>query len=44
LDFALFLRQREENSEWQNLMLAQSISLADWSNEEEEVCKVVQAN
>jgi hypothetical protein len=25
-------------------MLAQSISLADWSNEEEEVCKVVQAN
>lgn len=32
LDFALFLRQREENSEWQNLMLAQSSSLADWDN------------
>ena len=37
LDFALFLRQREENSEWQNIMLAQSISLADWNKEEDEV-------
>lgn len=36
LDFALFLRQREENAEWQNWMLAQTISLAEWKNEEDE--------
>jgi Protein of unknown function (DUF2281) len=43
LDFALFLRQREENAEWQNLMLAQSSSLADWNNEEDEVWNDVPA-
>lgn len=37
LDFALFLRQREENAEWQNLMLAQSSSLSDWNNENDEL-------
>ena len=37
LDFALFLRQREENAEWQNLMLAQTCSFADWDNTEDEV-------
>ncbi|NOT85529.1 MAG: DUF2281 domain-containing protein [Methylococcaceae bacterium] len=37
LDFALFLRQREQWSEWQNLMLAQASSLADWDNVEDEV-------
>ena len=37
LDFALFLRQREESQEWRNLMLAQACSLADWDNAEDEV-------
>lgn len=37
LDFALFLRQREEAREWQNLMLAQTESLNDWDNAEDEV-------
>ncbi|MBU2571045.1 DUF2281 domain-containing protein [Methylotuvimicrobium sp. KM2] len=37
LDFALFLRQREAQAEWQNLMSAQTRSLADWDNEEDEV-------
>ncbi len=37
LDFALFLRQREENAEWQNLMLAQSSALTDWHNADDEV-------
>ena len=37
LDFALFLRQREAQAEWQNLMNAQTRSLADWDNEEDEV-------
>ena len=36
LDFALFFRQREEKAEWQNLMLAQTSSLADWDNNEDE--------
>ena len=44
LDFALFLRQREEKAEWQNLMLAQTRALADWdNNEEDEVCNAVPA-
>ena len=43
LDFALFLRQREERSEWQNLMLAQISSLADWDNTEDEVWNDVPA-
>lgn len=43
LDFALFLRQREENAEWQNLMLAQSSALSDWNNEEDEVWNDVPA-
>lgn len=43
LDFALFLRQREENAEWQNLMLAQTSALADWNNEEDEVWNDVPA-
>ena len=43
LDFALFLRQREENAEWQNLMLAQSSVLADWENDEDEVWNDVPA-
>ena len=29
LDFALFLRQRDEKTEWQNLMLAQSSAFSD---------------
>ncbi|PKM36033.1 MAG: hypothetical protein CVV06_13135 [Gammaproteobacteria bacterium HGW-Gammaproteobacteria-10] len=37
LDFALFLRQREAQAEWQNLMNAQTRSLTDWDNEEDEV-------
>jgi hypothetical protein len=37
LDFALFLRQREESQEWQNLMLAQAESFADWDNAEDAV-------
>lgn len=44
LDFALFLRQREENAEWQNLMLAQSSSLADWDNKENAVWNDVRTN
>jgi hypothetical protein len=43
LDFALFLRQREENSEWQNLMMAQSSALVDWDNDEDEVWNDVPA-
>lgn len=43
LDFALFLRQREEKAEWQNLMVAQSSSLADWDNDEDEVWNDVPA-
>ena len=43
LDFALFLRQREENAEWQNLMLAQSSVLADWENDEDKVWNDVPA-
>lgn len=43
LDFALFLRQREERSEWHNLMLAQASSLADWDNAEDEVWNDVPA-
>jgi hypothetical protein len=37
LDFALFLREREEKAEWHNLITAQTISLADWDNLENEV-------
>jgi hypothetical protein len=29
MDFALFLLQRKEKTEWQNLMLAQTSSLED---------------
>jgi len=36
-DFALFLRQREEQAEWQNIMNAQACSFADWDNVEDEV-------
>jgi len=43
LDFALFLRQREESLEWQNLMLAQAGSFADWENTEDEVWNDVPA-
>ena len=43
LDFALFLRQREEALEWQNLMLAQTGSFADWDNAEDEVWNNVPA-
>jgi hypothetical protein len=43
LDFALFLRQREEALEWQNLMLAQADSLTDWNNTEDEVWNDVPA-
>lgn len=43
LDFALFLRQREERSEWQNLMLAQASSFANWDNAEDEVWNDVPA-
>lgn len=43
LDFALFLRQREESLEWQNLMLAQTVSFADWDNPEDEVWNNVPA-
>lgn len=43
LDFALFLRQREEKAEWQNLMTAQTCSLADWDNVEDEVWNNVSA-
>ena len=37
LDFALFLRQREEKYEWQNLMLAQASAFIDWDNDEDEI-------
>jgi len=37
LDFALFLRQSEEKAEWQNVMNAQTRSLADWDNVEDQV-------
>ena len=43
LDFALFLRHREENADWQNLMLAQTCSFADWDNVEDEVWNNVPA-
>lgn len=43
LDFALFLRQREERAKWQNLMLAQTSSLADCDNAEDEVWNDVPA-
>lgn len=43
LNFALFLRQREEAREWQNLMLAQAESLNDWDNAEDEVWNNVPA-
>lgn len=43
LDFALFLRQREQSLEWQNLILAQSSALADWDNAEDEVWNDVPA-
>jgi len=43
LDFALFLRQREENADWQNLMQAQANSFADWDNAEDEVWNDVPA-
>ena len=36
LDFVLFLRQREAQAEWQNLMNAQTRSLDDWDNNEDE--------
>jgi Protein of unknown function (DUF2281) len=43
LDFALFLRQREEALEWRNLMLAQTSSFTDWDNLEDEVWNNVPA-
>ena len=43
LDFALFLRQREEQAEWQNLKDAQTCSLKDWDNCEDEVWNNVPA-
>ena len=43
LDFALFLREREERAEWQNLKQAQSSSFADWNNVEDEVWNDVPA-
>ena len=43
LDFALFLRQREEQAEWQNLKDAQTCSLTDWDNAEDEVWNNVPA-
>ena len=43
LDFALFLRQREDSSEWQNLMVAQTQSFKDWDNLEDEVWNDVPA-
>lgn len=42
LDFALFLQQREDAQEWQNLMLAQVESLSDWDNPEDEAWNNVQ--
>ena len=43
LDFALFLRHRDENAEWQNLILAQTSALTDWKNDEDEVWNNVPA-
>ncbi len=43
LDFALFLQQREESLEWRNFMLAQTSSLDDWDNAEDEVWNDVPA-
>jgi hypothetical protein len=43
LDFALFLRQREEQAEWQNFMIAQTCSLTNWDNVEDEVWNNVPA-
>jgi hypothetical protein len=43
LDFALFLRQREEQAEWQNFKDAQACSLTDWDNVEDEVWNNVPA-
>jgi len=43
LDFALFLRQRKESFEWQNLMYAQTDSFADWENVEDEAWNTVPA-
>jgi hypothetical protein len=43
LDFALFLRHRDENTEWQNLILAQTSALTDWENDEDEVWNNVPA-
>jgi hypothetical protein len=43
LDFALFLRQREEQAEWQNIMNTQTCSLEDWDNIEDEVWNNVPA-
>lgn len=37
LNFALFLQQREDAADWQNLVSAQAASLADWDNSEDEV-------
>ncbi|MDD5268226.1 MAG: DUF2281 domain-containing protein [Methylococcales bacterium] len=43
LDFALFLRQREEQAEWQNFKEAQTCSLTDRDNVEDEVWNNVPA-
>jgi len=43
LDFALFLRQREENADWLNLQLAQSSALKDWDNQDDEIWNDVPA-
>lgn len=37
LDFALFLQQREDAADWQNIVSAQAASLSDWDNSEDEV-------
>jgi hypothetical protein len=38
LDFALFLRSRQERAEWRDLVHAQSVALAAvWDNPEDEV-------
>ena len=37
LDFVMFLRERQERGEWQNLMDAQAAALASvWDNPEDE--------
>jgi hypothetical protein len=41
LDFALYLNQREESLEWQNLQAAQQISFEDWDNSEDEIWNYV---